>query len=314
MSLTGLLRDTGSPLRALFRECLPKTKTFVTNLNRELRALPLNTVGSSDPGLSGTAIDYRLRYYFGMTAISDTVAWQGAGRLEASLSTFADSPLSGTLHDFLRQVERDVTSLNPVGVRLSVADELRLARDCVALSYFEQFYRSVVAVIAFGAKNAIFDGARDGSLRSSSEILQLPTVETVEDVAAMSAAFFETQFPLFSARNFVLNPTFEGSSDVGGADADIVLGNTLVEFKSTAKASPFLGDDLYQLLSYACLDYSDQYQIRKVGLSVLRRNAFREWDIESLVDTLSGGRTNYRVFRERFHAVAANLRDAPARA
>lgn len=64
MSLTGLLRETDSPLRALFRECLPTTKTFVTNLNRGLRALPLNTVGSVDPGLSGTAIDYRLRYYF----------------------------------------------------------------------------------------------------------------------------------------------------------------------------------------------------------------------------------------------------------
>jgi len=242
-----------------------------------------------------------------MTPISDTVAWLGADRLEAAILEFRESPLREMVHDFLRELERDILSRKPVGVRLAAADERQLARDCVVLSYFDQFYRSVAAVIAFGARNVIFDGAMSGSLRSSSEILQLPKIEVIEDVAAMSAAFFESQFPLLAARNFVLNPSFDGSSDVGGADADIILGKTLIDFKSTAQTSPFLGDDLYQLLSYPCLDYSDQYHIRRVGFSVLRRNALREWDIEDLVGALSDGQTEYRVLRERVHAFVANL-------
>lgn len=304
MSLTGLLRrEMGSPLRGLFREYLPKTKTFVGDLNRELRGLPLNTRPPTDSavrGLSGTAIDYRLRYYFGVTPITETAAWKGARNLERAMLMVRSAPPPGTFLDFLHDLEEEICGMNPVGVRLPPADELRLARDCVLLSYFEQFYRSAFSVI--------FDCVQNGSLRGSDDILQLPTTEVVEDVAAMSPAFFESQFPLIAARTVVLNPNFAGSSDVGGADADIIAGDSLIEFKSTAKTGGILlGDDLYQLLSYPCLDYSDEYEIRKVGFSVVRRNALREWDIEELVDTLSGGRTGYQVFRERFHAVALDL-------
>lgn len=299
MSLTSLLRDTGSPLRALFQECLPKTPAFVKNLNRELRALPINTAKPVDASLSGTAIDYRIRYYFGTPAISDGVAWAGAGRLETEIVELPDSPLFGTLHEFLCELERDILSLNPVGVQLVPADEMRLARNCVALSYFEQFYRS--------GRSVILDGAVNGSLRSSADILRLPRNEVVEDVAAMSTAFFESQFPLFASRSLVLNPTFVGSPDVEGADADIIAGDSLIDFKSTTKDSPIVGWNVFQLLGYPCLDYSDQYRIRKVGFSVLRRNALMEWDIEELVDTLSGGQTEYRVLRERIHAFAINL-------
>ena len=306
MSLTSLLRETGSPLRSLFQECLPKTRAFVGNLNRELLALPLNTAPSlnaADAGLSGTAIDYRLRYYFGIPAISDTVAWAGADRLEAAILELSDSPLSWTLHEFLRELERDIFSLAPVAVRLAPADEMRLARNCVALSYFEQFYRS--------GHSAIFDGARNGSLRSSAGILQLPRAEVVEDVAAMSSAFFDSQFPLFAGRSLVLNPTFSGSVDVGGADADIIADDSLIDFKSTARTDRLFGGyDVYQLLGYPCLDYPDQYRIRKVGFSVVRRNALREWDIDELVNILSGGQTEYRVLRERVHTFAEEHRAA----
>ena len=185
MSLTSLLRETGSPLRSLIQECLPKTSAFVKDLNRDLRALPLNTAPSfnaADAGLSGTAIDYRLRYYFEMPAISDTVAWKGADRLEtAIILELPDSPFSGTLAEFLRQLERDILSLEPIGARLASAHEMRLARNCVVLSYFDQFFRS--------GRSVLLDGARNGSLRSGADILQLPRSEVVEDVAAMSWAF-----------------------------------------------------------------------------------------------------------------------------
>ncbi len=237
-----------------------------------------------------------------MTAISDTAAWLGVGRLEAAiLWERYDAPLSGMLHEFLSELEQDILKLEPVGASLTRADEIRMARNCVVLAYFEQFYRS--------SFSAIFDGARDGTLRSGADILLLPRADVVEDVAAMSSAFFHSQFPLLAGRAFVLNPIFAGSSDVGGADADIIAGDSLIDFKSTGK--PLASNHLYQLLSYPCLDYSDQYQIRRVGFSVLRRNVLREWDIEALVETLSSGRTKYGVLRERIHALAVNLRTAP---
>jgi hypothetical protein len=171
------------------------------------------------------------------------------------------------------------------------------------LAYFEQFYRS--------GHSVIFDGAGNGSLRTNVDIMQLPKVEVVEDVAAMSSAFFASQFPLLATRSVVLNPIFTGSFDVGGADADIIADDCLIDFKSTATDGPIDGWEIFQLLGYPCLDYEDRYRIRKVGFSVVRRNVLREWDIEELVHTLSGGQTEYQVLRERVHAFAIDRKRPP---
>lgn len=299
MSLTSLLREPASPLRALFQSSLPKTAAFVGGLNRELRAIPLNTPRPVDAGLSGTAIDYRLRYYFAVPEIEDTIAWLGADKLEAAILDYPESPLRDTVNDFVRALQRDVVALQPVGVRLSAAGEMRLARICVVLAGFEQWFRS--------GRSALVNGMLDGTLRGGADILHLPRTEVIEDVATLSSAFFEHQYPLLASRTVVLGPTFDGSLDVGGADADLIAGDSLIDFKSTASGSPIEEWEIHQLLACACLDYPDQYRIRRVGFSVLRRDALREWDIEDLVRRLSDGQTEYRVLRERVHAFAANL-------
>lgn len=296
MPLTSLLREAGSPLRSLFNECLPQTSSFVAALNRDLRALPLNTPTPADAGLSGTAIDYRLRYYFAVPEIEDTIAWLGADKLEAAILDYPESPLRDTVNEFIRALQRDIVALQPIGVRLSAADEARLSRICVVLAYFEQFFRS--------GRSALLIGMEDGSLRSGADILQLPRSGVIEDVATMAAAFFDSQYPLLASRAVVLNPTFAGSLDVGGADADIIAGDSLIEFKSGATDGPIKGWAVYQLLGYACLDYSDRYRIRKVGFSVLRRNALREWDIEDLVRRLSAGQLGYDSLRAQVRAFA----------
>ncbi len=298
--MTSLLREPASPLRALFQSSLPKTAAFVGSLNRELRAIPLNTPKPVDAGLSGTAIDYRLRYYFAVPEIEDTIAWLGADKIEAAILDYPESPLRDTVNDFVRALQREVVALQPVGVRLGAAGEMRLARICVVLAYFEQWFRS--------GRSALVNGMLDGTLRSGADILHLPRTEVVEDVATLSSAFFDHQYPLLASRPVVLGPTFDGSPDVGGADADLLAGDSLIEFKSGSTERPLDGWEVYQLLGYACLDYSDSYRIRRVGLSVVRRNALREWDIEELVDALSGGQIEYSVLRERVHAHAVSLK------
>ena len=162
----------------------------------------------------------------------------------------------------------------------------------------EQYYRS--------QRSRLFDLAlRTGELPD--EPWRLAPPETVADVAAVSRRFFEHQYPLLANRPMVLNPNFAGSADVGGADADIIAGDSLIDFKSTIKARPVAGRDLYQLLGYACLDYADDYGIRSVGLSVLRRDALREWDLERLTEAASGGRTSVALLRDRIQALVKQL-------
>jgi len=73
-----------------------------------------------------------------------------------------------------------------------------------------------------------------------------------------SAAFASDAADLFKV-TAVLNPTFKGSTGIGGADADIIVDKTLIEFKCTAKADGRkLHEGALQLLGYVLLDYSDE--------------------------------------------------------
>ena len=89
--------------------------------------------------------------------------------------------------------------------------------------------------------------------------------------------------------HFVLNPTFDGSVDVDGADADFILANCLIDIKSTI--SPKISKlFLYQILGYAILDYSDQYHLGEVGFYFTRQGVTLQWPISDLLYELSSGR------------------------
>ena len=57
-----------------------------------------------------------------------------------------------------------------------------------------------------------------------------------------------------------IGPTFDGSPDVGGADADLILDGTLIDFKSSSKCK-LTSRILRQLIGYWLLDYSDCYAL-----------------------------------------------------
>ncbi|MDA1002991.1 MAG: hypothetical protein O3B31_06540 [Chloroflexi bacterium] len=292
MSLTGLLGEKGSPFRAIFRELLPDTSRFVRDLNRELTSFPLNTERPSDSGLSGTALDYRLRYYFAVTPPAETVAGRGA-------AAFNRKGVAAALTSYFRTADLAIeVAIEPVGRLLPDKQEIALCRHCVVLAYCEQFFRS--------GRSLLFDVASEtGTLPKN--LQELVPEDTVADVANVSRRFFEHQYPQLAGRSVVLNPTFDGSRDVGGADADIIAGDSLIEFKSTIRAQPIQGNDIYQLLGYACLDYSDAHHIRRVGFSMLRRDVLKEWDLGALVDELSGGKTQLPLLRDRVRAYATSL-------
>ena len=77
-----------------------------------------------------------------------------------------------------------------------------------------------------------------------------------------------------------LNPNFDGSLDIGGADADLIVEGTLIDIKATItqKIRP---DWLWQLLGYVLLDYSDRHRINSIGLYMARQGIFFQWDLET---------------------------------
>lgn len=59
----------------------------------------------------------------------------------------------------------------------------------------------------------------------------------------------------------VVNPTFELSSQVGGAEADLIIGDSLV---GVVTSTSFTRENLHELLAYTLLDTSNIYSIRKL--------------------------------------------------
>ncbi len=87
----------------------------------------------------------------------------------------------------------------------------------------------------------------------------------------------------------VLNPTFDGSRDVGGADADLIVDGCLLDIKARVGPRLLQGDDLYQLLGYVLLDYPDRYGIGEAGIYFARQRRMLHWPLEDLIGGLSGG-------------------------
>ncbi len=324
MSLTSHLKDTRSPIRQFLQEQFPHTRSFVQNSNLDLRASDTIEPAERVPySTIGTALDYRVRYYFAVTAPETLVAWKGAHIAQGSvMRAFLNSagkmkllPLDQDLNEtssvsgdivpaFFGSFSEVLTRTQPVGRRLSPEDERILARYCIGLALFEQAFR--VGRIPLGSP-LIFPSP----IETLSELLARIQRSWVDDLCALSYAFYDSQGELLSQPS-VLNPIFDGSSDVGGADADLIVDGCLVDIKATIR--PKLSASwLYQLLGYVLLDYSDQYEIHAVAIYFARQRKVLRWPLVSLINKLAGGSISPDALRAHFRRVARGEAKGPLR-
>jgi hypothetical protein len=273
---------------------------MVTECNRSLREAA--TICPTEPidnhfGTLGTAIDYRMRYYFAVTPSRDLAAWSGAKKVSdktiwepAEGLTLAPSPhyhqiinwssLSlpkELILDFFRNLDAMLEDVQPAGRKLNQDDEFLLNRYCVVLALFEQCYRA-----ALRPESPLF------TARASSAVglLQIAPDHWIEDLCAMSELFYSQMGSRFTG-DAVLNPTFDGSAYVGGADADVILDSCLIDFKTTINAK-IEGRALYQLLGYCLLDFSNQHGIQRVGFYLPRQGRFLTWHLGDFAAQLHG--------------------------
>ncbi len=80
------------------------------------------------------------------------------------------------------------------------------------------------------------------------------------------------------------NPKFLGSTAVGGADADLLVSDLLVEIKTREQiTNPWIRDTLFQLLGYALLDVDDVHGIRRVAILLPRQPCIAIWTLDDLL-------------------------------
>jgi hypothetical protein len=159
-------------------------------------------------------------------------------------------------------------------IPLGASAEERLSRICYALAWFEEVYRT----------GRIWPGTplgdADSSLSTSQLLAAVPDYAVADlqgqvHLAADRLASLRAACPAGQVR---LAPVFAGSEDVGGADADMIIGDLLLEVKARANAT-IRREDVYQTVGYALLDYHDAFQIRQVGLYLTRFGYLVTWTI-----------------------------------
>lgn len=318
MSLTSHLNNRHSAISRFFTERFANTRS----VTRECAALlsGTTTLRPSAPvpwSTLGTAIDYRIRYYFAITPYENLIAWRGAQRVSDSLiwtaaewdketgeeeawvgrQASADSPSLplGTIESFFAELGELLQHHDPVRRRLDRPQEEQISRFCVVLALFEEIFRAGVNI-----NSALFLGEAKLTVQ---DLLSITEPHWVDDLCSLSWLFHEHMGNKL-ANPCILNPTFEGSHDVGGADADLILDGCLIDIKATV--NPRVANLwLYQLLGYVLLDYGGQYRIDEVGIYLARQGVLLKWPLQELLNRLSGDlTTSLDELRDDFHKVA----------
>lgn len=305
MSVSSQLTDPSSPLARFLAGAFPNTRSFIARLNRQLSENPLLDPPAPGPsydyGLVGTALDYRIRFYFDERGVTKDylVAELGAAKAQAFIArTIGGEPdaVMATCDSFFQQLRRTIRDIGTVGRRLDQVDEDAVGRCCLALALFDACFRTAIR-IDFPIIGPLLKYDHAG-------ILALVRSESLDDLRQLSWRFIDTQAALLERRPLHLNPVFAGSHDVEGADADLIVAGDIIDITSTRR--PLAREKLLEVLAYVLLDYDDEYAIQGAGLYVARRGALPRWELQDLLAELAGPRVRLSSLRKSLRKALSN--------
>jgi hypothetical protein len=273
MPVTRYMADPNDPVTQFMRTRFPGAAAIMRPVRKELMALPAACPPAAGPGYYpymtiGKAIDFRIRYYFAVTPLTDYAGYR------ASLNTRL-GPYAFT--EFFYDFEIFLDQLQPAGRRLMAADEEMLARYCYILGLFDHSGRG--------------QPLHPDLIRNRDDLLSLVERPWVDDLCALSWAFYDAGLLPLNAPA-VLNPNFMGSRYAGGPEADLISDGCLIEIKTSLPPHGLkqaLGPKtLFQLLRYALLDYNDAYGIHAFGIYLTRQSCLLRWELAELLPAICG--------------------------
>lgn len=272
MPLTAEVRDPRSHLSRFLRERFPDPRPIAADFYARLADAstipPVPGLGpelGNDAATIGVAFDRRLRYYLSVSP-------------DPGLRIDPTSPPGWAA--FLASLGQTVQRIQPVRRRLDQASEDLLNRHCIVLARRDRLFPADAAA----PSGAAFPRASPAP--GAGALLALGDDRWLADLRTLSWAAYDALGELLT-QPAVLGPRFAGSRDAGGAEADLILGDCLVEVKTTVNPC-WRRAWLDQLLGYALLDYPDRYRIRSIGIYLARQATFLRWALDDVIATLSG--------------------------
>jgi hypothetical protein len=297
MSLTSELNDPESSLSAFMAAQFPQVKEFSAMFRA---ARPADAEALQPPVEAGTrvawgtlnaAIDHRLRYAFtDSRALPESVERGMAGAFRLAPVPAAREAIRRAGDDLEAMLSELIAAEQPASrsrsLLLPKAAEERFARLCYAMAWFEEVYRT----------RRLWPGTPLGEARPGftvKTLLDAVPGYAVEDLKALAEVASSALGELRAACppcHVHAGPDFAGSSDVGNAEADLIVGGLLIDVKGTVAPSRLRKPEFYQLLGYALLDYDDEYGIDRLGFYLARFGRLITWPVGEYVAMLGGRR------------------------
>ncbi|GLJ62225.1 hypothetical protein GCM10017576_23550 [Microbacterium barkeri] len=331
MALTHHLKNTQSPVRQFLYDSAPhfllagSRGHLGKDIAREFRFdeltarkldLPIPEAVKdkrSHAGPIGTAFDYRVRMMLGGFAVGNTVALRGLEHFQLHTEGIRRGK------HMARVLDEALLIADQAAQSGTDEDQDRLA---IVLAWCESFYRAGIYAVVEGTLGKQLRKAKNGAdLLALIDPLMLADLAALRTGAAEQVA--EWNRAIDAGGRFEPNPVFAGSAMVGGADADWMIGDTLIDCKATERlTNPWIRDTLFQLLGYTLLDFEDALRIRWLGIWLPRRRAFQSWSLgeilerpadEALPDLRARFQQTLREWHEQMAAEAKARREAWAK-
>ena len=308
MSLTSNLSNPTSVVSLFMRKQFPQTSQVLANWQQQLRDVPITQPHRAVPWpLIGTAIDYRLRYYFdgfssdcgGANSVVMNLSINAAHSRNDPELLLQARTAGARAKAFFSHLEAFVLSRRPAGRLLDATDEALLNRYCLVLADWQMAARN--PNYAEASPFPPLPRWSEAWDTDPTPLLTLAKPRWVRDLCEMSRGFFEQRQDLLRGR-VVLNPVFGGSRtiEVGGAEGDLIVDGCLIEIKATTRPQP-QGEFLYQLLGYVLLDYDDEFHIDAIGVYLARQRTLLRWPLSALLPMATGrGQVSLTELRSAF--------------
>ncbi|MCX5016709.1 UvrD-helicase domain-containing protein [Streptomyces sp. NBC_00555] len=273
LSLTTQLKYDSSPISRFIATHLPHTQSLIRDCQTHIAKLPhpVQPIDVQHPNWSalGHAIDYRIRLHLGGRLGPAVDA--GVRLLEGTrpLRGAADGEPRKALHTAGEQL---LATVDAHLAHPGTLDDAALTRLCFVAGFFEDIARTG-EIRRFSLLNPATPGTSLDTLTTRVPPYVIDDIDQQMRLARTPFAPFRALPPA----SRVCGPVFTGSTDIGGADADFILGGCLLDCKATKDPRRLGREEIHQLAGYLLLDYDDQFGITRVGLYLSRQGGLITW-------------------------------------
>ncbi|MBW4504374.1 MAG: hypothetical protein KME57_33670 [Scytonema hyalinum WJT4-NPBG1] len=272
MSLTSELKNKESPIRKWFDDRYNTAVAKIITTHNQLLSQQeiIQPVEGTDFPLTGNALSKALSKYLGL--IYNQKNWyQGC------------TPLTGA--QFLK-VEYAFDYC--ITESKSLEEE---ALKCMILSALENYVRTrkIHEII-----QPFLQGENYLNLEAEYFRKWLPTIQDTAQIIGILPRTWETVKSQIIPGKIICNGSFPLSGFIGGADYQVLVGNTLIDIRTTAKRRPFTLDNFYQQISYCLLDSNNTYKINQLVWFYSRQESAFCYPISKLFHNLKATREEFK--------------------